>query len=294
MRAPKERRIDRTLPEVRNAEEATAALSTIMTGVGEGQITPGEGAVLAEIVETQQRLVEAAMRTNPEKNSNSRVSRWKPNSQASCAGFVAPSAQCHAAPHRSRLPLRSQRPDEGGLENSAASEARPCPPFLLFACYLQAGRSGPVAGAVGHPQASRAARHIPAREPPARIKVIRPSRRTLTWRPGSEPSATSHRQICTFVHIIKTVSFEWNAAKANANLRKNGIDFADAATALEDESALTMQDAFSAEEERWITLGMDALGRLLVVVYTWRGDQIRLISARQATPREWRQYEGKR
>ena len=113
------------------------------------------------------------MRTNPEKNSNSRVSRWKPNSQASCAGFVAPSAQCHAAPHRSRLPLRSQRPDEGGLENSAASEARPCPPFLLFACYLQAGRSGPVAGAVGHPQASRPARRIPAREPPARIKVIK-------------------------------------------------------------------------------------------------------------------------
>ena len=96
--------------------------------------------------------------------------------------------------------------------------------------------------------------------------MIRPSRRTLTWRPGSEPSATSHRQICTFVHIIKTVSFEWNAAKANANLRKHGIDFADAATALEDESALTMGDAFSAEEERWITLGMDALGRLLVVV----------------------------
>src|ERR1039457_685713 len=56
---PKERRIDLPLPEVRNAAEATAALSTILTGVGEGQITPGEGAVLAEIVETQQRLVEA-------------------------------------------------------------------------------------------------------------------------------------------------------------------------------------------------------------------------------------------
>jgi hypothetical protein len=108
------------------------------------------------------------MRNNPEKNSNSRVSRWKPNSPARCAGFVAPSAQ-----RRSRLPLRSQRPDEGGLENSAASEARLCPPFLLFTCYLQAGRSGPVAGAVGHLQASRPARRIPAREPPARIKVIK-------------------------------------------------------------------------------------------------------------------------
>ena len=100
--------------------------------------------------------------------------------------------------------------------------------------------------------------------------------------------------MCIFVHIIRPVSYEWNAVKAGANLRKHGIDFADAATALEDESALTMQDAFSAEEERWITLGRDPLGRLLVVVYTWRGDQIRLISARPATPREWRQYEGKR
>ena len=96
------------------------------------------------------------------------------------------------------------------------------------------------------------------------------------------------------MHIIRTVSFQWNAAKANANLRKHGVDFADAATALEDESALTVGDASSADEERWITLGMDALGRLPVVVYTWRGGQIRLISARQATPREWRQYEGKR
>jgi len=107
-------------------------------------------------------------------------------------------------------------------------------------------------------------------------------------------SATSQHQVCTFVHIIRTVSFQWNAAKANANLRKHGVDFADAATALEDESALTVGDASSADEERWITLGMDALGRLPVVVYTWRGGQIRLISARQATPREWRQYEGKR
>ena len=88
------------------------------------------------------------------------------------------------------------------------------------------------------------------------------------------------------------VSFEWNAAKAKANLRKHGIDFADAATALEDECALTMQDAFS-EEERWITLGVDALGRVLVVVYAWREDRIRLISARSATARERRQYEQK-
>ena len=62
-------------------------------------------------------------------------------------------------------------------------------------------------------------------------------------------------------------------------------------TALEDDLALTMRDPFSEEEERWITLGRDVLGRLLVVVYTWRGESVRLISARQATARETTQYE---
>jgi uncharacterized DUF497 family protein len=50
--------------------------------------------------------------------------------------------------------------------------------------------------------------------------------------------------------ISSNVSLEWSVAKAKANLRKHGIDFADAATALEDESALTMRDDLSTEEER--------------------------------------------
>jgi uncharacterized DUF497 family protein len=87
------------------------------------------------------------------------------------------------------------------------------------------------------------------------------------------------------------VCYEWDPAKARQNLRKHGVDFADAVPVLEDEAALTIRDPFSEQEQRWITLGMDALGRLLVVVYTWRGDRIRLISARPATPRERRQYE---
>ncbi len=86
------------------------------------------------------------------------------------------------------------------------------------------------------------------------------------------------------------VSFEWDARKADANLRKHGVDFADAALALEDEHAITVPDAASASEERFITLGMDPLGRVLVVVYTWRSETIRLISARKATRREARQY----
>lgn len=84
---------------------------------------------------------------------------------------------------------------------------------------------------------------------------------------------------------------EWDPAKARANLANHGVHFADAVTALEDESALTIRDPFSEDEERWITIGTDALGRLLVVVYTWRGDTVRLISARLATPHERRPYE---
>jgi hypothetical protein len=52
-----------------------------------------------------------------------------------------------------------------------------------------------------------------------------------------------------------------------------------------------MRDPFSEDEERWITLGKDAAGCLLVVVYTWRGENARLISARPATPREKNRYE---
>jgi hypothetical protein len=59
------------------------------------------------------------------------------------------------------------------------------------------------------------------------------------------------------------VRFEWDARKAQLNLRKHRVDFADAATVFEDERALTMPDTLSVDEERWITLGMDALGRIL-------------------------------
>jgi uncharacterized protein len=73
---------------------------------------------------------------------------------------------------------------------------------------------------------------------------------------------------------------------------KHEVDFADVATVLTDESTVTVEDRDS-DEERFITIGMDILGRTLVVAYIWRGDSIRLISARKATPRERRQYEGR-
>jgi uncharacterized DUF497 family protein len=90
------------------------------------------------------------------------------------------------------------------------------------------------------------------------------------------------------------VESEWDPAKARANFTKHGVRFADAVTALEDDSAVTIRDLSSVDEERWVTMGLDASGRLLVVVYTWRGERVRLISAREATPRERRQYEESR
>ena len=63
---------------------------------------------------------------------------------------------------------------------------------------------------------------------------------------------------------------EWDPAKAKANLHKHGIRFADALTVLEDENAISIRDDRQ-HEERWVTIGMDALGRVLVVVYMWRG-----------------------
>ena len=88
--------------------------------------------------------------------------------------------------------------------------------------------------------------------------------------------------------------FEWDRRKAGANRRKHGVDFADAASVFEDEQALTVRDEISAvDEPRFLTLGRDLLGRLLVVTYTWRDERIRLISARRATGTERRQYRGR-
>ena len=75
------------------------------------------------------------------------------------------------------------------------------------------------------------------------------------------------------------MGFEWDDAKARANIRKHGIDFADAATVFDDESALTIPDT-GFDEDRYVTMAGDALGRILVAAYTWRAGRIRIIPAR--------------
>jgi uncharacterized DUF497 family protein len=96
--------------------------------------------------------------------------------------------------------------------------------------------------------------------------------------------------ICTAVHIIRLMDYQWDRNKAQANFRKHGVSFADATSVFEDEMALSIEDEHPSED-RYMTIGLNALGQILVVVYTWRGNQIRIISARHATPRERRQYE---
>ncbi len=89
------------------------------------------------------------------------------------------------------------------------------------------------------------------------------------------------------------MTYRWDPGKAVSNLEKHGVDFADAVGIFEDERALTIKEQYVAGEQRFVTMGMDPLGRVLVVAYTYRNDDIRLISARTATKNERRAYERK-
>lgn len=88
----------------------------------------------------------------------------------------------------------------------------------------------------------------------------------------------------------RRVDIEFDPAKARTNLQKHKVSFAHAEQALRDPLALTIEDPDAEGERRFVTLGMDALGRVLVVVHTPRGDRIRLISARKASKGEVEQY----
>ncbi|MFZ5769824.1 MAG: BrnT family toxin [Thermodesulfobacteriota bacterium] len=83
----------------------------------------------------------------------------------------------------------------------------------------------------------------------------------------------------------------WDPEKAIINLRKHKIRFSDAEPVFFDPMALTREDDDTEDEQRFVSVGLDALHRILVVVYTYRGEEIRLISARRATPKERKYYE---
>lgn len=86
------------------------------------------------------------------------------------------------------------------------------------------------------------------------------------------------------------MDYEWDSNKARENIRKHGVDFADAVIALEDENALTIED-FDHAEQRFKTLGMGSYLNILFVVHAERvGGVIRIISARKADSKMIKQY----
>jgi len=90
------------------------------------------------------------------------------------------------------------------------------------------------------------------------------------------------------------MDYEWDPAKADLNCEKHRVDFADAVGVSEDDWALTLREEVVAGEQRLATVGSDFLGRVLVVIYTYRSENIRIISARPATKTERGNYDERR
>ena len=87
-------------------------------------------------------------------------------------------------------------------------------------------------------------------------------------------------------------TFEWDDEKAAENLIKHGVSFSEASTVFADPLSRTILDPLHSEvEDRFVILGQSGLQHTLVVVHTYRGEVIKIISARTATSRERREYE---
>jgi hypothetical protein len=88
------------------------------------------------------------------------------------------------------------------------------------------------------------------------------------------------------------VEFEWDSNKAEFNLEKHGVSFPEATTVFDDDLSVAVPDPdHSLEEQRFIIVGSSHRGRFLIIAYTERGDRIRIITARELTPKERKAYE---
>ena len=91
---------------------------------------------------------------------------------------------------------------------------------------------------------------------------------------------------------MKNSEFEWDEEKAQSNLKKHGVSFEEAATIFNDPGLATISDPdHSEDEDRYVSVGMSVIMRLLSVIHTFRKEKIRLISARKATKAEKETYE---
>ena len=89
------------------------------------------------------------------------------------------------------------------------------------------------------------------------------------------------------------LQFEWNPKKAQRNIEKHGVSFEEAATVFGDLLSYTFDDSdHSDEETRFLTIGLTALGKMIVVSHTDREEKVRIISARALTKQERKFYEG--
>lgn len=89
------------------------------------------------------------------------------------------------------------------------------------------------------------------------------------------------------------MNFEWDERKRESNRRKHSVDFADAVAVFFDDLAVTIEDPDHHNEQRFITIGADTQGRILVVVHVYLDENtIRVVSARLADRRERKHYEG--
>jgi len=91
---------------------------------------------------------------------------------------------------------------------------------------------------------------------------------------------------------MENSEFQWDEEKAKSNLKKHGVSFEEGATIFNDPMIATILDPdHSKDEERFISIGMSVIRRLLSVIHTYRKDRLRLISARKATKAEKKNYE---
>jgi uncharacterized DUF497 family protein len=91
------------------------------------------------------------------------------------------------------------------------------------------------------------------------------------------------------------MAFEWDPKKADANFAKHGIRFAECLPVFDDDLAITIPDDESdPDEQRFVSIGTGIKSTVLVVVYSWRRANIRIISARTAETHERAEYEDKR
>ncbi|MGA8055306.1 MAG: BrnT family toxin [Burkholderiales bacterium] len=87
------------------------------------------------------------------------------------------------------------------------------------------------------------------------------------------------------------MAIEFDPKKNAINLRKHGVPLTDGDGVLNDPLALTIEDLTAADEQRFVTVGTNLFGSVMVVVWTGRGEDIRLVSVRKAEPKERREYE---